>query len=262
MIASAADLHDLGTINVAPFEVVYAFVSVVGEPSALEESLLDHEEQVRAARFIRPADRHRFVLAHASLRLFLARCAEIVPTGVRYEVSPYGKPRLATGISSLEFNLSHSGELALIAVTRDRPVGVDVEQVRDLPEALTIARSYFSPAERNALRSWPSAEQLGAFFRCWTRKEAVIKALGDGLSRPLHSFEVELAPGSVSALRRIDRRSGSQSGWALRDLMAPVGYTAAGAVDDCVRPVRWRELVIEARDTAPDAAVDRVPRTA
>lgn len=252
VISCTADLRALEAINVGPSEIVYVFLSLLGQPSALDEALLDDEERARALRFVRSPDRSRFVLAHAALRLFLARCLDVQPAAVRYESGLHGKPRLAPGLPALEFNLSHSAGLGLLAVARDRPVGVDVEHLRDVPEALNIADTHFSAAEREVLVSLPPAERRAAFFRCWTRKEAVIKALGEGLGRALGSFEVDLAPGSTSALTRFDGRPGSVAGWSLRDLTAPTGYAAAGAVAVAVRaPLsRWRELSTEDPDGA------------
>jgi len=248
MMPCAADLRAVETISVGPAEVVYVFLSFADEPSALDHALLDDEERARSRRFVRPPDRRRFVLAHAALRLFLARCLDIPPMAVRYESGLHGKPRLQAGLPSLEFNLSHSGELGVLAVARDRPVGVDVEQVRDVPDALDIADAHFSAVEREVLRSFPPAERQGAFFRCWTRKEAVIKAVGEGLGRALDSFDVDLAPGSVSALTRFDGRAWTAAGWSLRDLTAPTGYVAAGAVEVILRaaPMKWRELSVAA----------------
>jgi 4'-phosphopantetheinyl transferase len=247
MTSSTADLRALETISVGASEVVYAFLSLAGEPSDLDAALLDDEERARASRLHRPRDRHRFVLAHAALRLFLAQCLDIHPAAVHYETGVHGKPRLGPGLPSLEFNLSHSGEVGVAAVTRDRSVGVDVEQLRAMPDALSIADSHFSAAERAGLRSLLPAEQRGAFFRCWTRKEAVIKATGEGLARALDSFDVALAPGSLSALARFDGRPGNEAGWSLRALTAPTGYEAAGAVAVASRAPRatWRELSIE-----------------
>src|SRR5262249_49092700 len=112
---------------------------------------------------------------------------------------------------------------------RDRPVGVDVEHVRDLPDAMSIADAHFTAAESERLRSLPPPEQREAFFRYWARKEAVIKAGGEGLERPLDSFEVDGAPGSAE--------------WVLQDLPSPAGYAAAGAVAGA--EAQWRELSIE-----------------
>jgi 4'-phosphopantetheinyl transferase len=229
MIWSAAELRALEGIRVGDSEVVYAFVSLEGEPSALDEALLDDEERDRASRFVRPRDRHRFIQAHAGLRLFLARSLGVEPGSVRYEAGSHGKPRLLPVLPPLEFNLAHSEELGLLAVVRDRSVGVDVEHVRDLPDAMSIADTHFTAAESDRLRSLPAPERRAAFFRYWTRKEAVIKAGGEGLERALDSFEVDGAPASTE--------------WILQDLPSPGGYAAAGAVAGA--NVQWRELSIE-----------------
>lgn len=239
---SCADLRALEAVGVGPSEVVYAFVAVGVQPSAADEALLDREERVRSMRFVRAADRRRFVLSHAALRLLVACCLDVAPMAVHYETGVHGKPRLGRGLAPLEFNLSHSGEWALLAVARERPVGVDVEQVRDVPEVLSIADTQFSAAEREALRSLPPGERQAAFFRAWTRKEAVSKATGEGLGRDLGSFDIDLAPVSAPAPR--SGRSGTVAGWSLRDLRAPDGYAAAGAV--AVSPGSpsppWRKL--------------------
>ena len=227
MISSALDLQAFKPIRVGSSEVVYTFVSLAGEPSAIHETLLDDEERRRSRRFVRPSDFRRFVLAHVALRLFLARCLGVEPATVLYETGVHGKPRLVPGLAPLEFNLSHSEELGLIAVARDRSVGVDVEHVRDIPDSLAIADMHFSVAEKKGLRASPPAERRAAFFRCWTRKEAVIKVGGEGLS----------------ALKRYAGPSREEAKWSLRDLPSPPGYAAAGAVAAPLRaPMRWREL--------------------
>jgi len=243
MIWSAADLRALDAIRVEPAEVVYAFVSLDGEPSAIDEALLDESERRRSMRFVRPTDRCRFVLAHVALRLLLSRCLRVEPATVLYESGDQGKPHLVSYLDTLEFSLSHSEGLGLLAVARDRSVGVDLEYVRDLPDAAGIANTHFSVTEREELRSLPPAERRIAFFYCWTRKEAVIKAGGEGLARALDSFDVDLTPGSTSALKRFAGRSGEEAELSLQDLPSPPGYVAAGAV--AARPsvsVRWRDL--------------------
>jgi 4'-phosphopantetheinyl transferase len=246
MIRSAADLRALEAIRVERSEVVYAFVSLEGEPSDLDEALLDDEEQRRSTRFVHQRDRRRFVRAHAGLRLFLARCIGAEPDMVRYETGANGKPRLVPGLPPLEFNLSHSADLGLLAVARDRSVGVDVEHVRDLPDALSIADTHFTAAESKGLRSLPPPERAAAFFRYWTRKEAVIKAGGEGLGRALDSFDVDRAPDSTSAVMRVAGGSGDRTEWLLQDLPSPAGYEAAGAVGARgSADVQWRELSTE-----------------
>src|SRR4029077_16735346 len=125
-------------------------------------------------------------------------------------------------------------------------VGVDVEHVRDLPDAMSIADTQFTAAESKALRSLPPPEQRAAFFRYWARKEAVIKAGGEGLGRALDSFDVDGEPGSTSAVMQWAGGSRGMTEWSLRDLSSPPGYAAASAVAAHEgAPVQWRELSIE-----------------
>jgi 4'-phosphopantetheinyl transferase len=244
-IWSGAQLRDLEALRIGSSEVLYAFVSLAGEPSCHDEALLDDEERARSRRFVHRVDCFRFVIAHAALRLVLARCIDVDPAAIRYERGVHGKPRLAPGLERLEFNLSHSRELALLAITRDRPVGVDVECLRVLSgDVLDLSDTQFSETECKALRALPPAERRTGFFRCWTRKEALIKASGEGLTRDLDSFDVDVGPGSKSALLQIDGRIGQDAGWLLRDLPAPPGYAAAGALEGGTNLglARWREL--------------------
>lgn len=231
-IWSTAHLRDLEPLRPESFEVLYAFVSLAGEPSSQDESLLDDQERARSRRFVHRVHRSRFVIAHAALRLVLARSIGVDPAAIRYDHGIHGKPRLARDLRRLEFNLSHSQELALLAVTRDRPGGVDVECMRVMSGGvLDLSETSFSDTEREALRALPPAERRTGFFRCWTRKEALIKATGEGLSRDLDSFDVDVGPGSESALLQMDGRMGEDAGWLVQDLPAPLGYVAAGAVE-------------------------------
>ncbi len=243
MIWSAANLRDLDIICVRPSEVVYAFLSLTGEPSAIDEALLDDDEQVRSRGFVRAQDRRRFVMAHVALRLFLGRCLGVEHSSVRYERGINGKPHLMPGLPSLEFNLSHSAGLGLIAVARDRSVGVDVEHVRDIPDAPNIADAFFSVEEQRNLRSVSSHERPGAFFRSWTCREALIKATGEGLGGLSDELDASHAGDSSSSPTRNGDPCGATSGWLSRDLPSPPGYAAAGAVamQGDTHP-RWREL--------------------
>ena len=243
MIWRTEDFRRLGGVRIGKSEVVYAFVSLGEKPSAMDEALLDDTEQGRAKRFKRRIDCQHFILAHAALRLFLAGCLGAEPATVRYDSGVSGKPRLAAGLAPLEFNLSHSEGLAVVAVARERAVGVDVEHLRDVPEALGIADAYFSPPEREELHSLRPSERREAFLRCWTRKEALTKASGEGLGTRIDSFELDLAMDPASALERSAGQRDVEVRWSLRDLQSPRGYVAAGAVEaaDSGR-VRWREL--------------------
>lgn len=236
------EFRALDAVRIGRSEVVYAFVSLEGLPSLMDEALLDDTERRRARRFIRQTDSHRFVLAHAALRLFVAGCVGVEAATVRYEIGVSGKPRLAAGFAPLELSLSHSEGLALVAVAQERAVGVDVEQLRDVPEALGIADAYFSSAEREELRTLQPSERQEPFLRFWTRREALTKASGRGLGTVIDS-EADAAVGSTSARTRDAGQRETQVRWSLRDLQAPRGYVAAGAVEAADSAgIRWREL--------------------
>lgn len=186
--------------------------------------LLDAGERARAARFVRPADRDRYAASHAALRLIFGRALGRDPAGLRFAAGPAGKPDLAgPGRAEIAFNLSHSGAHALVGIARGAPVGVDVEVHRPLPDALRIARAHFAPDEAAALGALPAGAVEPAFFGLWTRKEAVAKALGAGLSLPLGGFSLTLPPAPPRLLR-----GGGPGAWSLADV--PVGPDAAATV--------------------------------
>lgn len=249
VIWTTADLRALGPIRLERSEVIYAYVSLEGGSRELDEALLDTEELLRSQRFVRRSDGCRFVRAHAALRSLLAACLGIDPELVSYEIGAHGKPSLQSGLPPLEFNLSHSGRLGLLAVARDRSVGVDIEHIRELPDALAIAEMHFTATEARRLRSLPLADQSAAFFRYWTRKEAVVKAGGEGLERALDSFDVTgSCHSTLFVVRSLDATKTAE--WRARDLPAPAEYMAAGAVAGPFRhAVRWRELSTRSRET-------------
>jgi 4'-phosphopantetheinyl transferase len=150
------------------------------------------------------------------------------PADLRFSYNDYGKP-LLTGDHGLKFNLSHSHEVALVAVTRDAAVGVDVEHVRSDFASEEIARRFFSRLEVETFSSLPKEEKVAAFFRCWTRKEAYIKAIGKGLSQPLDGFDVTLAPADPAALLRADEDD--RLSWSMSVIAVGHGYAAALAVE-------------------------------
>jgi 4'-phosphopantetheinyl transferase len=197
--------------------------------AALAGSLsADERERGRRLRFDR--DRRRFVAARGLLRGLLARHLGLEPGRLRFRYGATGKPFLA-GADGPRFNVSHSGGLALLAFAWGREVGVDVEQTRPVPEAETIARRYFSAREAAELARLPGSEREAAFFRCWTRKEAFIKATGEGLSRPLDAFDVTLAPGEPARLLRVAGEPEAACRYWLEDLSPGRGYAAALAVE-------------------------------
>lgn len=205
--------------------------------AALRETL-PADERARADRFRFERDRRSFCVAHAALRAILAGQLGCEPGEVAFQTGAHGKPALAHRQPALEFNLSHSGDYALVALTLGAPVGVDIEQARPIADIERLAAHTFSPAEQATLASCPPAQYLAAFYNCWTRKEALIKALGLGLHCPLDSFDVTCLPGDPARILRGPPGGGH---WSLAALDAPAGYAAASAVAGPPRPIVRRE---------------------
>jgi 4'-phosphopantetheinyl transferase len=159
--------------------------------------LLSTNEKERAGRFAVARERRRYVVARARLRQLLGERLGAAPESLRFVYQPHGKPALARrpGQRDLRFNISHCGEVAAYVFAEGREVGVDIEEVRELPDADDIAMRFFSRGERAAYLRLPLRERPRGFFNCWTRKEAFVKALGAGLSHPLEVFDASVAPG-------------------------------------------------------------------
>jgi 4'-phosphopantetheinyl transferase len=159
------------------------------------EAVLSPDEQQRAARFLRDEPRRTFVAGRAALRTILGRYLAIPSADVLIVTNPRGKPRLAAELSEpdLCFNVAHSGDLVLVAVARGCEVGVDVERLRPVEHWHEIAARYFHPQELAAMRAGDATQTPAAFLRCWTRKEAVLKAIGIGIGYPLDGFRAPLA---------------------------------------------------------------------
>ncbi len=191
-------------------------------------ALLTPDERERAAAFHFERDRRRFAAARGALRRVLGDYLGIAPETIRFVYGPQGKPALAG--EELQFNLTHSGEWALLAVSDAPTVGVDLEQVRSVRDLRGVARRFFAPGEVARLLALPADEQPAAFFQCWTRKEAFIKALGSGLSHPLDRFEVAFGPDVPARLVHIAGDAQAAGQWALLLPPAPPGYEAAVAV--------------------------------
>jgi 4'-phosphopantetheinyl transferase len=198
----------------------------------LDASLSDDEKE-RALRFHFDVHRNRFITGRGFLRRVLAEYLAVDPGQLRFAYADRGKPALIepTRGRCLGFNLSHSAGIALLAVGRDRMIGVDVERLRAVPDAEQLAERFFSARERAAFRAIDRDERNLAFFRCWTRKEAFIKAVGDGLSYPLQEFDVTLAPDQAVQLLSIRGASSAARNWTLRELLPAPGYVAALAVE-------------------------------
>ena len=204
-------------------------------------STLEEDERSRADRFHFEKDRRAFTVSRGFLRHVLGSYLKTTPDAVRFSYGPYGKPALdgEHKNSSLRFNMSHSHGVGLVAVSDGREVGVDVEHVRADFANEEIARRFFSPREVAAFNALPNTEQVAAFFRCWTRKEAYIKAIGRGLSQPLDGFDVTLAPEETPALLRVDEDDASR--WTLSDIDVGNDYAAALVVEGQISKIQcWQ----------------------
>lgn len=191
---------------------------------------LSRDERERAARLVLPKIRQQFVTARGRLRQILASYLSALPEELLFSYGKHGKPSLTPPHDTpFHFNLSHSGDLALLAVNLNRPIGVDIELAKPERPFLKLAERFFSPAERDAMRGLHPDQVQDAFYACWTRKEAYLKAVGTGLATPLDAFDVTMAPGELPALirHRIDPEEAGR--WTLLEIPVPDGYRAAVA---------------------------------
>jgi len=194
---------------------------------------LSADERHKAERFYFERDRKRFVSSHGILRKILGRYLRLEPNRLKFLYGSHGKPTLGgtTDGHSLCFNMSHSHDLAIFAFTWGRRIGVDVEYVRPMPDSEEITEHFFSPQENAVFRAVPASRKLETFFNCWTRKEAFLKAVGDGLSRFLDSFDVSLVPGEPARLLCVEGDPLEASRWHLRALAPAHGYVGAFVVE-------------------------------
>ena len=202
-------------------------------------ALLSPDEVQRAEAFRFERDRARFIAARATLRSLLASYLDVPASTLRFHAGPYGKPYVAPA-TDLQFNVSHSRDLALYAVSRCRAVGVDVEYRRELPDTVQLARRVLAPLEFEEFLRRPEADRLPAFFTYWTRKEAYAKGTGEGIGTLLKRIEVADS-GAVQPIVIVDETTRPVTRWELRDLSAPPGYAAAVAVEGTASRVveRW-----------------------
>jgi 4'-phosphopantetheinyl transferase len=227
--AIAAEPHALGADEIHIWHADPAQTAFDG--SALR-NLLSADELARMMRFRFEDDRRNFLFGRGMLRILLASYLGASPAELLFAYSAHGKPGLATSSDGLEFNLSHSNGTLLIAISQRRKIGVDIERIRHDIEINEIAGRFFSPAERQALDQMFDHSRPNAFFHCWTRKEAWLKARGDGLSFPLSAFDVldVRADGTVKLVTRPDPAEALR--WSIFSVTAPQGYAAAVAVSN------------------------------
>ena len=194
--------------------------------------LLSNIERERASRFAFERDRRRFVIARGQLRQLLGVRLGVAPHAVQLVYGQRGKPALAAALagSGLRFNLSRCGGVAVYAFAYDREIGVDVEEVRVMPDADDIVAQMFSPRESAAYFALSPHDRPLGFFQCWTRKEAFIKALGDGLYHPLDRFDVSLAPGAPARILRVENTAAGECPWTLHSFSPGAGLIGAVVV--------------------------------
>jgi 4'-phosphopantetheinyl transferase len=205
------------------------------EPSSnvSSPSVLSFDELNRAQRFHFEKDRLHFVRCRSALRFLLSRYLGIAAEDIRFEYQPGGKPELTAQQNPLQlrFNVSHSAQLALIAVSAGHRLGIDIEKQRIDVDISALAERFFSTRERAGLRALPEGLRVAAFFACWTRKESFLKATGDGLSFPLADFSVTTHPEFGPALEEIRGDTQARERWFLADLDVLDGYRGTVAVE-------------------------------
>jgi 4'-phosphopantetheinyl transferase len=210
----------------ASLEVPSSYVALIGE-------ILSSDERAKADRFVFEKHCQNFVVSHGFLRAILSRYLDCAPDELQFGCAEHGKPFLVGHHTraNLSFNLSHSGSVAIYGITRGRAIGVDLERIRPKIDIAEIARQFFSTSESSCLLSISSDARVNAFFDCWTRKEAFIKAKGAGLSLPLDQFDVTLSPGEPARLLETRWDKNESLRWSLRVIDVATGYAAAFAVE-------------------------------
>ncbi|PHN08618.1 4'-phosphopantetheinyl transferase family protein [Flavilitoribacter nigricans] len=201
------------------------------------QTIIAQEEKERAAKFYFEKDRHQYIVGRARLRLLLGRYLDLAPQAVRFEFNQFGKPNFPNE-QGLQFNISHSGGLAVMGFTRDAAIGVDLEKINPNIEVKLIASRFFAEVEKRQILALPTERQASAFYRCWTSKEAFIKAHGQGLSLPLDQFEVEIHPDRKAALKNVHWEPELVESWSIIDFVPEDGFVGAVMCDTTIERVR------------------------
>lgn len=214
------------------------------ETSVVEKlfDLLTTNERERAAKYHFQTDRMRFIIARGAVREILSRYLDIEPNLICFSYNRYGKPVLDEEINNcrLHFNVSRSQDFALCAVIGEREIGVDIEFINQENANLDVADRFFSQSEAINLNAFPENEQTAAFFRCWTRKEAYIKAVGKGFSYPIQDFSVSVGA-ERSTILEITHRTQKTRRWSLTTFLPHPEYVATIAVEGLPAKIKLRD---------------------
>ena len=227
-----------------------AWLDVEPQETARFFSFLTVEERSRANRFVFSRDRDRFVVARGTLRQLAGAYLRTSPADLRLEAGPYGKLTFVDH-PHLRFNLAHSSGLGLYVFTMEREVGIDIERIQDEFASELIAERYFSIIERNELRGLPMEMRVKAFFLCWTRKEAFVKAIGQGLQIPLDSFDVSVSPNQPAKLR-----CEQEGHWTMRSFYAAENYIGSTVIEGDPQSVRFWDFQRPGQEFANELAKD------
>jgi 4'-phosphopantetheinyl transferase len=224
-------------------------------PGRLERlsAVLSSRERARAGRYRFERHRRRYQVTWGLTRSLLGCYTATDPSALSFEFGAKGKPELVTP-TALQFNISHSGERVVLAITSSWPLGVDIEELRPLEDAAGIARRFFSAEEVRAFEALDEAHQLEGFFNCWTRKEALIKAVGEGVFVSLDRFDVSLAPGEPARLVSLDGQPATNEPWHLVHLQPEAGMIGALATPAQPSSVRAWDLDLARQSIAPPEA--------
>ena len=222
-----------------------ASLNVFGVNLRYLQDILSQDELHRARRSRFEKNRKRFILARGLLRIILSRYVHVAPDELRFTYNRYGKPAMDSmaGQKALCFNLSHSGDWILYAIRQEQEVGIDIERIRNI-RAMWLAESIFSVREYAVFRSLPEHLRQQAFFTCWTRKEAFVKGIGQGLSYPLNQFSVSMILGEPAKLLNCSDYGHKTQRWNLTELTIDARYVAALAFEGYgsnLRCFQWQE---------------------
>lgn len=205
-------------------------VWIGGEPDDQRaRAVLSGDELARSSRFVFDRHRNRYLARRLALRELLGRYLDRAPSDVRFAYGSHGKPELPG--EALRFSVAHSGDLAVVGLTEQDRLGVDVERIRELQDVDSLAPRVFSKAELQVFHALADPSRSQAFFNCWTRKEAFVKAVGDGLSHPLDEFTVTLRPGEGARLLEVEGSPRRAAAWSLFALSPMDGWVGAVAVE-------------------------------